>query len=216
MPHEISGSIPLTETIDHHSLMHLSRATMAFRDPAWAWEVKFDGYRMLAFREGKRARLLSRSGRDSGLSFPEVLQALMPLQIDCVLDCELTIPDEHGRPDWHALAPRTAMRRPIRIIDAAIQQPARLYAFDILALDGKDLRPMPLRDRRIALAAVLTSAPGIKLSEQWADGPALYRSVIANELEGIVGKRLDSAYRAERSDCWVKVRAPTSRPQDFG
>ena len=106
----LRGSTPLIEAIDHRSLMQMGTRAAPFVDQAWAWEVKFDGYRMLAFREGERARLLSRNGRDSGLNFPEVLQALMPLPIDCVLDCELTIPDEHGRPDWHALAPRTAMR----------------------------------------------------------------------------------------------------------
>ena len=166
---------------------------------------------MLAFREGERARLVSRSGRDSGLSSPEVLQALMALPIDWVLDCELTMPDEHGRPDWHALAPRTAMRRPMRIIKAALTRPARLHAFDLLALGGRDLRGMKLRDRLIALQELLASAPAIKLSEQWVDGRALYQAVIKNELEGIVGRKLDSLYTAGRSDCWAKVRAPRSR-----
>ena len=167
----ISASIPLTEPIDHRSLMLLGTAPHAFADPAWTWEVKFHGYRMLAFREGKRARLLSRNGRDSGLSFPEVLQALMPLPMDCVPDCELTVPDEYGRPDWHALAPRTAMRNPNRINSAAISRPARLYAFDLVALDGRGLHGVKLGDRHVALQELVVSAPGIKLSEQWDEGP---------------------------------------------
>lgn len=212
----IPGDKPLTEIIDHRTLMLMSIAPRPFVDPAWTWEVKFDGYRMLAFHEGKRARLISRTGRDSGLSFPEILQALMPMPIDCVLDCELTIPDEQGRPDWHALAPRTAMRNPNKIIGAAITRPARLYVFDILALGGRDLRASTLAHRRIALEQLLPSAPGLVLSQQWEDGPALYRSVVANELEGVVGKRLGSAYVAGRSDAWVKVRASTAREQTRG
>ena len=89
---------------------HMGRTPAPFADPAWAWEVKFDGYRMLAFREGKRARLMSRSGRDSSVNFPEVLQALMPLSIDCVLDCELTIPDAHGRPESSVAGEAVASR----------------------------------------------------------------------------------------------------------
>lgn len=189
----IPGSVPITAPIDHRAMMQLGRASAPFKDPAWTWEVKFDGYRMLAFRGAAGARLLSRNGRESGAQFPEIVAALTQLQVECVLDCELTIPDERGRPDWHALGPRTAMRRPLSILQAMKARPARLYVFDVLAIGKLDLRGATLRDRRIALQELLIGAPpAIVLSEQWADGPALYRSVVQHELEGIVGKKLDS------------------------
>ena len=137
----IPGSIPLAAPIDHRSLMLLDIAPTPFRDPAWGWEPKFDGFRMLAFRQGKTARLLTRNGNEIGERFPEVWVALAAIGTDCVLDGELTVADERGRPDWNALRPRAAMSRPASITAAAKARPATFYAFDLLAMGKRDLRP---------------------------------------------------------------------------
>ena len=80
-------------------------------------------------------------------------------------------------------------------------RPARLYVFDVLAIAGRDYRGLTLRDRRVALQELLTTAPPeIVLSEQWDDGPALFKSVIDHKLEGVVGKKLESLYLAGRSN----------------
>ena len=109
---KIPGSILLTEIIDHRSLMLLTIWPRVFRSPDWAWELKYDGFRMLAIREGRSARLLTRNGRDIGAAFPEIISAVCALRHNVVLDGELTVPDADGRPDWHALRGRASMSLP--------------------------------------------------------------------------------------------------------
>src|SRR5438128_5807164 len=93
------GSVPLTAPIDHRSLMLLGKAPLPFKQPGWAWELKFDGYRVLAFRDRDGPRLLSRNGKQLGLAVPEVVRAIAALPEDCVLDGELVLPDDQVRPD---------------------------------------------------------------------------------------------------------------------
>lgn len=208
------GSIPLAEPIDHRSLMLLGTAPRPFRSADYAWELKYDGFRMLAFRDRAGARLMTRSGRDASCAFPEVVESLLELKGEFIIDAELTVPDLNGRPDWHALRSRAFMTRAQSIRAARHGNPAILYAFDLLALNGRDARPCTLVARRKVLEDAVGSHGAVAVSELWDDGVALLMAAEKCYLEGVVGKRLASPYVAGRSRDWVKVRASTARPQE--
>src|SRR5690242_375647 len=154
--------------------MLLDTAPMPFRSPDWGWEIKYDGFRVLAVRDGASSRLISRNGRDLGTAFPDVIAALDALPRDSVFDGELTVPDGEGRPDWHALRARAFMSQPASIRAAMRARPAVLYAFDVLAIADQDLRPSTLVARRKMLAEIFVSAPTLRMSELWDDGIALF------------------------------------------
>jgi bifunctional non-homologous end joining protein LigD len=168
---------------------------------------------MLAIREGRTARVLTRNGRDASEAFPEIISAISSLRHDVVLDGELTVTDDHGRPDWHALHGRAHMTLPASIRSAVRTRPALFYAFDLLAVDRLDLRPATLGCRRKALQDIVTDKPALRCAELWNDGIALLRAVTKHQLEGVVAKRLDSPYTSGRNRWWLKVRALTARPQ---
>ena len=111
------------------------------------------------------------------------------------------------------MRPRVATKRPDAIQRAAAERPATLYLFDVLAWRNRDLRPASLVSRRRALEAIVDEQPHLRIVGQWGDGLALFKSVTAHGLEGVVGKRLTSPYVAGRSKDWVKARASTAREQ---
>jgi len=185
-----------------------------FPREGWTWEPKIDGYRLVAYRIGRETRLLSRNGNDLSANFPEIVAAVSRIRSDCILDGELTVSDADGKPDWHAMRPRVASKRPDAIQRAAAERPATLYLFDALAWRKRDLRPASLTARRRALEAIVdVEQPHLRIVGQWPDAVELFRSVTTHGLEGIVGKRLTSPYVAGRSKDWLKARAPTAREQ---
>lgn len=167
--------------------------------PGWLHEIKLDGYRIEAIIAGGKARLMTRGGHDWSSRFPETAAALAKLP-DCILDGELVAPNEQGQADFAAL--QSAMER------KATGQLA-YHAFDLLALRGKDLRALPLTERKVRLRKLLKDAPrSIVHVEAFAEpGEAVLRSACRMGLEGIVSKRADSPYRAgERGGDWVKAK----------
>jgi bifunctional non-homologous end joining protein LigD len=209
----VPGSVPLAEVIDHRSLMLCGRLGGPFPRDGWTYEPKIDGYRLLAYRIGAETRLLSRNGNEFGYAFPKIVAAVARIPFDCIPDGELTVSDAEGKPDWHAMRPRVATKRPDKIQQAAAERPATLYLFDVLAWRKRDLRPASFASRRRALEALIDEQPQLRIVGQWADGPALFKSLTAHGLEGVVGKRLTSSYVAGRSKDWLKVRASTAREQ---
>jgi bifunctional non-homologous end joining protein LigD len=159
---------------------------------------------------------LTRNGNDISAQFPELIEALQNVGHDLILDGELTIADERGRPDWSSVRRRCVMKGPKAIAADAAARPATLYTFDLLAIDGRDVRPATFAARRAALLQLVPTSPQIRIPDLWDDGAALFRAVTELELEGVVGKRLDSTYTAGRTKAWLKVRAPTARPQERG
>ena len=151
----VPGSVLLTQTIDHRSLMLLTDWPRVFRSAEWVWELKYDGFRVLAVREGRTARVLTRTGRDVSELFPEITSAVRALRHDVVLDGELTVTDDKGRPDWNAANGRAHLTLPTSIQSARRTRPAILFAFDLLAVDRHDLRPATLRCRRARLQPIL-------------------------------------------------------------
>jgi bifunctional non-homologous end joining protein LigD len=128
--------------------MHPTLYPAPFTAEGWVFENKFDGFRALVPKSGDKAELISRRGRSLARAFPEVIQAIATLPHDAVLDAELVVSDERGRPEFERLRRRSVMTRPMRIADAARLEPAVLCVFDLLSIDGEDLRSLPLLDRK--------------------------------------------------------------------
>jgi bifunctional non-homologous end joining protein LigD len=196
-------------------LMLAETAEKAFTDPAWLFELKYDGFRALAEREGGAARLVYRRGSDATATYPEVARAVSALPFgDLVLDGEIVALDEEGRPSFQRLQRRAQQRRPSDVQRAAIELPATYYAFDLLGFEGFDLRPLPLLDRKRLLRAILPRAGPVRFLDHVEErGEAFYAEVSRLKLEGLVAKRKDAPYRAGRSPLWLKLR--TERVDDF-
>ncbi|SDD96083.1 ATP dependent DNA ligase domain-containing protein [Bradyrhizobium brasilense] len=166
--------------------------------PDWLHEVKHDGYRLIVQRDGRLVRLFTRNGHDWSSRFPLIVEAaLRNRATSFVLDGEAVLLGVDGRSDFDGLHSRKH--------DAEVE----LYAFDILALEGDDLRKLPLHLRKTNLARILARRiDGIHLApfEQGEIGPDLYRHACLMGLEGIVSKHRDRPYRTGRSKDWIKVK----------
>ncbi|HET9551798.1 MAG TPA: DNA ligase D, partial [Anaeromyxobacteraceae bacterium] len=189
-------------------LMLAEAADAPFRAEGWLFELKYDGYRLLAHKEGDRATLRYRNGGDATALFPEVATAVALLPVDSALvDGEVVVLDAAGRPDFQALQGRAQLRRAADVGGASIARPATFFAFDLLAAGGLDLRPLPLVVRKAALGAIVPRLGPVRFADHVeVEGEALYREVQARGLEGVVAKRADAPYRPGRSDAWRKVR----------
>ncbi|MGH7546820.1 MAG: DNA ligase D [Gemmatimonadales bacterium] len=186
-----------------------------FSKAGWVFELKLDGYRIRAAREQGEAWLLTRKGHDLAAAFPEIARAVAALPDEgFILDGELVVPDDAARPSFQRLQNRAKVGRPLEVRRAAVETPALLYVFDLLAFEGYDLRPLPLVTRKAILERILPRAGPLKYLEHFAkDGEALYERVVQMGLEGIVAKKADAPYRAGRTESWLKVRA--DRTGDF-
>jgi len=178
--------------------MLLLRTSKLPEGDQWTYEIKWDGYRAIAFKTGGKVHLRSRNDNDFALRYPGVTQALSGLPDDTVLDGEIIALDETGRPSFNVLQNY-----------GTAQAPVFYYVFDVLLHKGKDLRGETLAARR----AVLTKLIG-KLKEPVRESSVLdasladiVASVKSQGLEGVVAKRLDSHYEpGQRSGAWQKMR----------
>jgi bifunctional non-homologous end joining protein LigD len=185
-----------------------------FDAPGWLFELKYDGYRLVARREGSRVALHYRSGEDATALYPELAKALESWPLDAVVDGEVVVLGPDGRPSFQALQGRAQLARPADVARAALERPATYFVFDLLSLAGLDLRALPLVERKRLLAEVAPRLGSIRLAEHVeARGEDLYREVRARGLEGIVAKRADAPYRPGRSAAWLKIRV--ERTGDF-
>jgi bifunctional non-homologous end joining protein LigD len=166
----------------------------------WLHEIKHDGFRIIARKDGERVRLYSRPGNDLTDRFPLIVEALSRLRSrSCIIDGEAVCCGDDGRPSFDRIR--------YRKYDASVF----LYAFDLIELNGDDLRHDPLEVRKATLASVLTKAgPGLRLNEhiEHDDGEMVFRHACKLGLEGIVSKRKDSPYRSGRSPDWLKMKNP--------
>lgn len=184
----------------------------------WFYELKLDGVRILAERQGNEARLFYRTGRSATASFPEVVEALKSLLAkDAILDGEIIALDETGLPSFQKLGSRIHVHRPgdVRLLRDAV--PVVFVVFDVLALGGYDLRKLTLRDRKELLKRILPGDAGVirPLDYVEDDGRAILAFSDAHGLEGIVAKRADSLYHVGpgRTADWIKIKRV--REDDF-
>src|ERR1035438_8069642 len=185
------------------------------RGEDWLCEVKWDGVRAIAFLDNEEVRLQSRSGLRCERQYPEL--AVMPHHIAAsraVLDGEIAVLDAKGVSRFHLIQPRIANTDPNTIAHLVRSTPVIYFAFDLLYLDGSDLRNVSLEQRRELLRQVLTPGPSVRISADWARaGEELLEAARENGLEGIVAKHARSIYESRRSREWLKIKI--SSEQEF-
>ena len=201
--------------VEDTELMLAETREQPFSKAGWLFELKLDGYRLRAAREDGEAKLISRNGHDLTAGFPEIARAVAALPYEgLILDGELVVADDAGRPSFSRLQIRSKLSRAPEVKRAAVETPATLYVFDLLAFEGFDVRPLPLVQRKAILAKLLPRAGALRFSDHFeTKGEALYEHVVQLGLEGVVAKKADSAYRGGRSAHWLKIRA--DRTDDF-
>jgi bifunctional non-homologous end joining protein LigD len=169
--------------------------------PGWILEIKHDGFRILARRDKERVRLFTRNGYDFAARFPKIAASVESLSVrSCIVDGEAIVVDECGLSVFDALR--------FRLRDHA----AVLCAFDLIELDGEDLRGRPLEHRKGALADLLRGVrDGIAFNRHYeGDGAIIFKYACTLGCEGIVSKRLGSPYRSGRVDHWLKIKNPAA------
>lgn len=182
-------------------LMLARRASAPPAQDSWVYEIKYDGYRIAAYAQNGQVRLFTRNGKDFSEKLPSVAQAIKALAKGraLVLDGEAIIADDDGRSDFQAL------QRHFRLQDE--RQPVYMV-FDLLALDGEDLRSLPLIRRKQRLEKLLNSAPDEIRFSSHVEGKGKECFDAAKELglEGIIGKKADSLYSGSRNGDWIKLK----------
>jgi bifunctional non-homologous end joining protein LigD len=175
----------------------------------WTYEPKLDGYRVLAFVENGKVRLISRRGIDYTTPFPEVVADLAAQAVDTmVLDGEITALGEDGRPSFNALQNRAQARSAQQLAEAQRASPAVFVCFDMLHFAGLNLREAPYKDRHRYLAQCLLPSSHVQIVHTSSDAESLYDAALGAGFEGIVAKRNDSPYLSgRRSSNWRKIKA---------
>ena len=168
-----------------------------FDNPDWVFETKWDGYRLIARAAPGEATLYSRNGHDVTSDYPSIAAALAKCKKPMLLDGELVALDEAGLARFQLM--QHARREPQRL---------RYCVFDLLELDGEDLRRQPLLERKRKLKAALPRAAALIFSAHVVgSGVAAFEAAAQSHLEGVIGKRAQSAYHAgQRSPDWVKIK----------
>jgi bifunctional non-homologous end joining protein LigD len=187
------------------------QAGLAGRPPRgdeWLFEVKWDGVRAIAFVEGEQVRLQSRSGIRCERQYPELatLHHYVAAR-STILDGEIAVLDPQGISRFHLIQSRISNSDPKAIAHLVRSTPVIYFAFDLLYLDGYDLRQVALSDRKRLLAEILTPSAGFRVSESFAGiGEEMLDAARATGLEGIIAKRAGSAYESRRSRDWLKIK----------
>ncbi|KAA8740651.1 DNA ligase D [Pseudomonas koreensis] len=167
----------------------------------WSYEIKFDGYRIMARIDHDQVQLFTRNGHDWTHKLPQQAQALAELGLESAwLDGEVVVTNEHGVPDFQALQ---------NAFEAGRSGSIMYYLFDMPYLNGVDLREVPVEERRAALSTVLGGheQPLLRFSEAFDEtADALLNSACQMQMEGLIGKRLGSPYVSRRSSDWIKLK----------
>ena len=180
-----------------------------FDDPQWIYEVKWDGYRAVAFVRKGEATLVSRNQNDLTGEFPEIAAALGELQVeDAVLDGEVVALDDEGRPSFSLMQQRTGMTSPGKRGPKNRALPIVYYAFDLLYLEGYNLMAVELERRKELLKQIIPAGKGfVRYSDHYPEhGKQLYAVAQDKGLEGIVAKLRTSVYVQKRSREWLKIK----------
>ncbi|MGC5017061.1 non-homologous end-joining DNA ligase [Micromonospora sp. DT47] len=172
----------------------------------WAYEFKWDGVRGLADISYGDQHLYARSGVEITTAYPELITLAEQVD-DALLDGEVVLFNELGQPSFTALAERMHVRNPAKAARLAAAAPVTYMIFDLLRLRGEDLTGRSYRERRVALESLGLGAARWAVPPDFPDGPATYEAAGEHGLEGVMAKRVDSAYRpGVRSPDWVKVK----------
>ncbi len=183
-----------------------------FSDPRWVFELKYDGYRLLAEKRAGETTLYSRAGHDFTATFPEIAEIVAALPFShFIIDAEVVVLDARGNPSFSLLQKRGRLTRRADVARAALELPTSIYAFDLLAFEGFDLRALPLIERKGALRGLLPVSGALRYSEHFVEqGVAMFEEAERLGAEGIIGKRAASPYVSKRSADWIKINAAKS------
>jgi bifunctional non-homologous end joining protein LigD len=190
-------------------------ATLAEHPPSgseWLYEVKWDGVRALCFVEDNQLRIYSRNQKRCEQQYPELTVLPRFLKASsAILDGEIAVLDENGRARFSLIQPRIGVGDPNSVAHLARSTPVTLFLFDLLYLDGFDLRGVSLEERKRLLSAIVTPTDRIRFSDHFAaNGAAMLEAARAHGIEGILAKRRDSKYEPRRSRDWVKIKVVTT------
>lgn len=178
-------------------------ATLVEKAPGgeWSYEIKFDGYRIMARIDHDEVKLFTRNGHDWTHKLPRQAEALAALGLESAwLDGEMVVANEQGVPDFQALQ---------NAFDSGRSGNILYYLFDMPYLNGVDLREVPVEERRVALSTVLNpnKDPLLRFSDSFSEEPqALLNSACQMQMEGLIGKRLGTPYVSRRSSDWIKLK----------
>jgi bifunctional non-homologous end joining protein LigD len=203
LPGAVAGKMP---TAIHPMLA--TPTEQPFENPDWLFEIKWDGYRAISFIEEGRLRLLSRNQNDFTAQFPELGELPQAVKADtAILDGEIVALDERGRASFSLMQQRTGIRDRGRRTAGRPDVAIAYYVFDLIYLDGYDLRRVELEARKQLLAQVLLTTGVVRYSEHFLGrGIALFQAAQQQGLEGILCKRRQSSYEERRSREWLKVK----------
>jgi len=180
----------------------------AFDNPEWLFEIKWDGYRAIAFIESGKVRLCSRNQNDLTAQFSELRELPKFIKSEtAVLDGEIVVLDEQGRSSFSLMQQRTGFRSHGRRVAGQSGLPLAYYVFDLIYLDGYDLRRVSLEERKQVLAQIVSANELIRYSEHFLEhGNALFEAAKQQGLEGILAKRRGSCYEERRTREWLKIK----------
>jgi len=188
-------------------------ATLVRTPPAgigWAYEIKFDGYRILACCERGEARLFTRSGNDWTAKMASLARQVSLLPADTAwLDGEVAVLGDDGLPKFNALQ---------NAFDRVGTEHITYFIFDVLYLNGKDLRGVEFQERRAVLEQLFAhyDQGRVRFSQTFdADGASVLQSACKMGLEGVIAKRLNAPYRSTRTDSWLKVKCQLRQEFDW-
>ena len=179
-----------------------------FDGPDWLFEIKWDGYRAVAFIENSKVKLVSRNQNDLTPRYPELQDLPQFIQAKtAILDGEVVALDERGRASFSLMQQRTGFRSGGRHVTPKADVPVLYYAFDLLYLDGYDWRRVPLEERKSKLKSLLTPGDALRYSDHYEEqGKALFEIARQKELEGILAKKRTSYYEERRTREWLKIK----------
>jgi bifunctional non-homologous end joining protein LigD len=200
------GRLPRARPAFVEPMKALLRKTLP-KGPEWIFELKFDGVRALAVKQNRKVELVSRNGKDFARRFPEVVESIRALPVkEAVVDGEIVALDSDGKSSFQMLQSHQTPGRQ--------KPPIFFYVFDLIQLDGKDLRALPLLKRK-AVAESLVAQAGDPLrfsSAIQGDSDRLVREMKARGLEGLIAKKKESPYEpGRRSGAWVKFKWTTEQ-----
>ncbi|MFZ0293796.1 MAG: non-homologous end-joining DNA ligase [Candidatus Sulfotelmatobacter sp.] len=180
----------------------------AFDGADWLFEIKWDGYRAVAFIENGKVRLVSRNQNELTQRYPELKDLPKFVKAkSAILDGEVVALDEQGRPSFSLMQQRTGFRPGGRRGVSNADVPVLYYAFDLLYLDGYDWRKVPLEERKKKLASILVTGDSLRYSDHYQkEGKALFEVAKQKGLEGILAKKRECPYQERRSSDWLKIK----------
>jgi bifunctional non-homologous end joining protein LigD len=180
-----------------------------FTKKGWLFELKLDGYRLLAGKKGNDVILISRNGNDYTEVFPEIANAVRAIPLDnFIIDGEVVVLDGEGKPSFSLLQQRGALHNVHDIKRSAIELPSTFFTFDLIAAEGFDTRSLALTKRKELLESFAPKVGPVRYLDHIAEkGEAFHKQVSTMGLEGIIAKNGEQPYRAGRSPHWLKIKA---------